>query len=36
MKRFSIIIGNLKYPKIKQYDAVFLNSADGEYAMDPW
>ncbi len=28
-------LDNLKYPKIKQYDAVFLNSADGEYAMDP-
>jgi type 1 glutamine amidotransferase len=32
---FSNDLNNLKYPKIKQYDAVFLNSAVGEVFPDP-
>lgn len=32
---FSNDLNNLKYPKIKQYDAVFLNSADGPVFADP-
>ena len=32
---FSNDLDNLKYPKIKQYDAVFLNSVEGELFIDP-
>jgi type 1 glutamine amidotransferase len=32
---FSNDLNNLKYPKIKQYDGVFLNSIVGEFAADP-
>jgi type 1 glutamine amidotransferase len=32
---FNNDLNNLKYPKIKDYDAVFLNSIVGEFAADP-
>ena len=32
---FSNDLDNLKYPKIKEYDAVFLNSVEGELFIDP-
>jgi type 1 glutamine amidotransferase len=32
---FSNDLNNLKYPKIKEYDAVFLNSVEGELFIDP-
>jgi type 1 glutamine amidotransferase len=32
---FSNDLDNLKYPKIKEYDAVFLNSVEGELFLDP-
>jgi len=32
---FSNDLNNLKYPKIKQYDGVFLNDIVGEFAADP-
>ncbi|MFL6414147.1 MAG: ThuA domain-containing protein, partial [Bryobacteraceae bacterium] len=32
---FSNDLNNLKYPKIKSFDAVFLNSSDGEVFADP-
>ena len=32
---FSNDLNNLKYPRILQYDAVFLNSSDGELFADP-
>jgi hypothetical protein len=32
---FSNDLDNLKYPKIKDYDAVFLNSVEGELFIDP-
>ena len=32
---FSNDLDNLKYPKIKEYDGVFLNSIVGEFAPDP-
>ncbi|HEV2272538.1 MAG TPA: ThuA domain-containing protein [Acidobacteriaceae bacterium] len=32
---FSNDLDNLKYPKIKEYDAVFLNSSDGQLFADP-
>jgi type 1 glutamine amidotransferase len=32
---FSNDLANLKYPKIKDYDAVFLNNAEGEIFADP-
>jgi type 1 glutamine amidotransferase/sugar phosphate isomerase/epimerase len=32
---FSNDLDNLKYPKIKDYDGVFLNSIVGEFAADP-
>jgi len=32
---FSNDLNNLKYPAIKQYDAVFLNSVEGELFIDP-
>jgi uncharacterized protein len=32
---FSNDLDNLRYPKIKEYDAVFLNSVEGELFIDP-
>ena len=32
---FSNDLNNLKYPKILDYDAVFMNSGDGEVFSDP-
>jgi type 1 glutamine amidotransferase len=32
---FSNDLGNLRYPKIKEYDAIFLNSIVGEFLPDP-
>jgi type 1 glutamine amidotransferase len=32
---FSNDLDNLKYPKIKEFDAVFLNSVEGELFIDP-
>jgi type 1 glutamine amidotransferase len=32
---FSNDLDNLKYPRIKEYDAVFLNSVEGELFIDP-
>jgi type 1 glutamine amidotransferase len=32
---FSNDLGNLRYPKVKEYDAIFLNSIVGEFLPDP-
>ena len=32
---FSNDLSNLKYPKVKEYDAIFLNSIVGEFLPDP-
>ena len=32
---FSNDLSNLRYPKVKEYDAIFLNSIVGEFLPDP-